>query len=52
MDLLFVTCLTCGVFQGIAIGHIVFLGIVLDVIYPTVCHLYNIYKQKNICKYC
>jgi len=46
MDLLFVTCLTSRVLQGIIIGHIVFLGVVLDMHNPFI-HII-IYTNKKI----
>ena len=46
MNLLFVTCLASRVFQGIIIGHIVFLGVVLDMHNPFI-HII-IYTNKKI----
>ena len=46
MDLFFVTCFTCGIFQSVSIRHIVFLCVVLDMHNPFI-HII-IYTNKKI----
>ena len=56
MDLFFVTCFTCGIFQSVSIRHIVFLCVVLDmhnpfihiIIYTNKKIFVNIAKQRNL----